>query len=71
MCVDYVAASDVLQARSDSGISGTLVQRIKSQMCLQPYHAYTNRKQGGEQNKFCLMLAQNAGKVYIDIETIS
>jgi hypothetical protein len=48
MCVDYEAASDVLQAQSDSGISGTLFQRIKSQMCLQPYHAYTNLKQGGK-----------------------
>ena len=32
MCVDYEAASDVLQAQSDSGISGTLFQRIKSQI---------------------------------------
>jgi hypothetical protein len=32
MCVAYEAASDVLQAQSDSGISGTLVQRIKSQI---------------------------------------
>ena len=32
MCVAYEAASEVLQARSDSGISGTLFQRIKSQI---------------------------------------
>jgi len=48
MCVAYEAASDVLQTRSDSEISGTLFQRIKSQMCLQPYHAYSNLKQGGK-----------------------
>jgi len=48
MCVAYAAASDVLQAQSDSEISGTLFQRIESQMCLQPYHAYTNLKQGGK-----------------------
>jgi hypothetical protein len=34
--------------RSDSGISGTLVQRIKAQICLQPYHVYTTLKQGGK-----------------------
>jgi hypothetical protein len=32
MCVDYEAASDVLQAQSDSEINGTLFQRIKSQI---------------------------------------
>ncbi|MGP8004602.1 MAG: hypothetical protein ACLPSL_12495 [Smithella sp.] len=48
MCVAYEAASDVLQAQSDSGISGTLFQRIKSQICLQPYHVYPNLKQGGQ-----------------------
>jgi len=48
MCVAYEAASDVLQAQSDSGISGTLFQRIKLQMCSQPYHGYTNLKQGGK-----------------------
>jgi hypothetical protein len=48
MCVAYEAASDVLQTRSDSEISGTLFQRIKSQMWVQPYHVYTNLKQGGK-----------------------
>jgi hypothetical protein len=48
MCVDYAAASDVLQAQSDSGISGTLFQRIKSQMWVQPFHGYANLKQGGK-----------------------
>jgi hypothetical protein len=48
MCVDYEAASDVLQAQSDSEISGTLFQRIKSQICLQPYHAYSILKVGRE-----------------------
>jgi hypothetical protein len=39
----------VLQAQSKSReISGTLFQRIKSQMCLQPCHGYTNLKQGGK-----------------------
>ncbi|MGP8015459.1 MAG: hypothetical protein ACLPP9_13770 [Smithella sp.] len=47
-CVAYEAASDVLQAQSDSGISGTLIQRIESQMWVQPYHVYTNLKQGGK-----------------------
>jgi hypothetical protein len=34
--------------RSDSGISGTLFQRIKSQMWVQPYHVYPYLKQGGK-----------------------
>jgi hypothetical protein len=43
----------VLQAQSKSReISGTLLRRIKSQMCLQPYHGDTNRKAGRE-NSFC------------------
>jgi len=48
MCVANEAASEVLQAQSDSGISGTLFQRIKSQMRVQPYHGYSNLKQGGK-----------------------
>jgi hypothetical protein len=39
----------MLQAQSKSReISGTLFQRIKSQICLQPYHGYTNLKAGRE-----------------------
>jgi hypothetical protein len=52
MCVDYKAARSELQAQSKSReISGTLFQRIKSQIGLQPYHGYTNLKQGGKSLK--------------------
>jgi hypothetical protein len=52
MCDDYAAACSELKAQSKSReISGTLFQRIQAQMCLQPYHSYTNRKAGREIKK--------------------